>query len=590
LEEATLAGRRSAVLIGVNQCGFNLRLPNLRYAEDDATALHKILTDRAIGTFDPDDARLITGGQANSKLLKTLMRKLALSSKPSDLLLVYFAGHALIPEWGRPSDAYLVTEDLDAETLREEPDTGLRMAFLKRDIFEVFAGTSFLILDCCRAGAYIDSDLSNLEVVGTYGPHIDRHSALLSCPNGAVARENDELRHGALTYHVLRALDGDAADTDGRVTFANMANYAIEQGIDPTPGQLVQMWGPTTVLTQPAATRHQRRQPLTQPISIVSCENSLDRQAAAISQLLGRLFRSEARIPRQPSTARNFGRADLIRLAVDAESVAVVEVAADRLAVMDQTPTFNTDKYRELLEQSRRYCFPVDTVGLGHVGTDERGHRILLVPVLQKKTFTLVLVVAGLPPSLLEIGEPLVTLLQAVWNVNIVDDPLHAEVRVLTALRATFGRLPRSLYERCFDLYRQLINELVTVFQPVISLDRRSHGVAVHSYEALARRRDGDKRAPINILQVAYVWGERFIVERDVLLLRKAMGTYAEADAGAQREGTKPISFNVAVRSLLSDSYLAVLRETVDEALFDRRFITLEISGSTAVLVGAFRP
>jgi EAL domain-containing protein (putative c-di-GMP-specific phosphodiesterase class I) len=577
------------VLIGVNQCGYDVQLPSLRYAEDDARAMRDVLLDERIGTFDDGDVQLFIGEDATWRDIKTRLRDLALASQPSDVLLVYFAGHALVPQWSVGPDAYLVTADLDAEGLRREPDNGLRMAFLKRDVFEAFAGTSFLVLDCCHAGVYLDSDLRHTEAMQTYRTQVDRHSALLACPNGFAARESEEHRHGVLTHHMLRALRGGAADSGSRVSFAQMATFVADQGIDPTPGQLVHMWGPTTVLTQPPASRHDRRQPLTSPVNagtIRPCKNPLDDLASSISQLLGRVFRSDAR-PQQQSGRTGFAeRVETIRYALEADSVAVVEFTSSGAGPVTSTARFDKDALQPLLEQSAAHASPARTPSLGHVVSDEAGRRILCVPLKYDDNRVLTLTVVDPALALLEMGEPLAILLRAIWNSDVLDEPLYAELRVLTALRSAFGRLPLSLYQHAFSLYHKLIGSLIMVFQPVMSLDRRPYGVGVHSYEALARQVESDVRAPVGALQMANVWGDRFIIERDALLLTKAIHSYAEADAGAPWDVTKPVSINVAVRSLLNDSYIAQVRNALAEANLDPRTVTLEISEQDAIQPG----
>src|SRR5206468_7067755 len=124
---------------------------------------------------------------------------------------------------------------------------------------------------------------------------------------------------------------------------------------------------------------------------------------------------------------------------------------------------------------------------------------------------------------------------------------------------------------------------LIMVFQPVISLDRRPAGVGIHSYEALARRAESEMRAPLNVLQAAHAWGDRFIIERDAMLLTKAIHSYAEAHANGPWDVTKPVSVNVAVRSLLSDAYVAMVRNALAEADLDPRTVTLEISEQDAI-------
>jgi EAL domain-containing protein (putative c-di-GMP-specific phosphodiesterase class I) len=100
----------------------------------------------------------------------------------------------------------------------------------------------------------------------------------------------------------------------------------------------------------------------------------------------------------------------------------------------------------------------------------------------------------------------------------------------------------------------------------------------VHSYEALARRHESDLGAPFRALQMSQAWGDRFVIERDSILMAKAVRAYAEADADAPWEGTRPISINVAVRSLLSDSYISDVRAALTAADLDPRLVTLEIS------------
>jgi len=573
----TLEGRRRALLVGVNQCGLKIDTPSLKYAEDDVRAIHDVLVDHRIGTFDDVDVQVLIGDDATSRKIKDRLRDIALDSKPSDVLLVYFAGHALVPEWSRQTDAYLATADLDIDVLRREPEAGLRMAFLRRDVFEDFAGASFLVLDCCHAGAYLDSDLRSVEGIGAYGTQLDRHSALLSCPRGAAARESDDYRHGVVTYQVLRALRGEASDAEGRVSFLQMANFVAEQGLTPTPGQLVQMWGPTTTLTQPRRSRQQP--PLTQSVGsakVVPCENPLDRSAVSIHQLLGRIFRSERKVPHQHPSGS--GKLERICRAVDAESVAVVELRDSGARVVNATFQFDQTAVQPMLEQCAVQAFPVQSTTVGHLASDHDGRKMLCVPLSHDETRALVLAVVDPASSLLDMGEPLAVLLQEVWKMDVFDDPLQAEVHVLTALRATCGRLPLSLYEHCFTLYQELIASLTMVFQPVIHLDRRARGVGIHSYEALARRAPNALRAPVKVLQVAKVWGDRFFIARDALLLTKALESYAEADSSASWDVPKPVSINVAVRSLLHDSYAAVVRTALAATNLNPHTVTLEIS------------
>ncbi|WBB80155.1 EAL domain-containing protein [Micromonospora sp. WMMD882] len=571
--------RRRAVLIGVNHCGFDLKLPSLRYAESDAQALRNVLLDERIGTFDDDDVHLFVGPDAAWSVVKARLREIALDSRPSDMLLVYFAGHALRPEWSRQLDAYLVTDDLDPDGLRREPDNGLRLSFLKRDVFEIFQGTSLLVLDCCHAGTYVDADLRHAEVMQTYPTQLDRHSALLACPGGAVARESAEHGHGVLTREVLRALRGDAADATGAVSFERMVTFVAEQGLEPPPVKLAHTWGPTVALTQPPLSRHDR-QALAEnanPCTTRACKNPLDDLSSSVMQLLGRMFRAKAPLHRAPQQGPA-ERVEIIRYALDADSVAWVEFSARGTAVLNATARFDRDTLGPLLRRGRADALEHRTSMPGWVVADDAGRRLLCVPVSYADDRTLALTVVEPAAALLDMGEPLAVMLRTLWDANPLDDPVEAEVRVLTALRTDFGRLPLELYEYAFSRYQKLVGSMTMVFQPVVELDQRAAGVSIQSFEALARRGDHESRAPWAALQMAHSWGDRFVVERDALLLEKAVRSYAAADAAAPWQGTKALSVNVAVRSLLSDSYLAHLGRALTEADLNPRTLTLEIS------------
>ncbi|MGW1062651.1 EAL domain-containing protein [Micromonospora rubida] len=580
--------RRRAVLIGVNQGGSDVRLPALRYAERDVQAVRGVLLDEEIGTFDDADIKMYVGAEATWREIKAGLREMALDSGPSDVLLVYFAGHALVPEWSTQLDAYLVTADLNPDALRREPDNGLRMAFLKRDVFETFAGTSFLVLDCCHAGIYLDADLRHAEAMQTYRTRVDRHSALLACRNGAAARESEEYGHGVLTYHLLSALRGGAADDRGRVSFGQMAAFVAEQGLEPPPVQLVHMWGPTTVLVQPPTSRHERRLQSSpaNPSTTRPCKSPLEDQSSSIVQLLGRVFRSDAHPMRASQQRGHAERVEIVRHALAAASVAVVEFSGSAIRVADSTARFDKEELRPLLELSSADATRYRTSMPGHIVSNDAGMRLLCVPLSYEDDRILTLTVVDPAVALLDMGEPLAVMLRALWDSNLLGDPLQAEMQVVTALRTAFGRLPLNLYEYAFSLYQKLVDSMIMVFQPVVELDLRPAGVSIHSFEALARRSDKELRAPLAALQMAYVWGDRFIIERDSLLLAKSIHSYATADADAPWHGTKPLSVNVAVRSLLSDSYLNQVSRALAEAAMHPRTLTLEISEQDAIQPG----
>jgi EAL domain-containing protein (putative c-di-GMP-specific phosphodiesterase class I) len=586
-------GRRTAVVVGVNGCGPDVALPSLRYAESDARAVHKALTDPDAGTFDAANAFLRTGAEADAWSLRSLLSDIAEKSDRADTLLIYFAGHALTADWNGVVDDYLVTPDLRRATLREHPDEGLRMAFLGGEVLDKFKGNAFLILDCCRSGSYVDGQPGRIEMMPIGGRHSKQHSLLTASPKQGTARELGTPGHGLVTRHLLDALNGKAADDEGRVTFGRMADYVVEQDIDPKPGQFVQSWGATTVLTRPgliaAGAGASMSDPLPPDVRIVPLENPLERSASAILDLLSQVFPTHPSPVRPPtsSTTGAFGatsegqrpapnndKSELICAAMRADAAALLEYTSSGFRTISSTKHFHEDDLHRLLRRTEH-------LSVGRVLDGAAAGPVLCVPLRHGVASSLVLVVVNPAQNLLDIGEPLAKILETIWRTSLSGAVEEGEIEVLTALRRSFGRLPARLYDRCFELYRKLLGSFSMVFQPIVTIDRLPRQVEIHSYEALARLNAADPRAPVELIRLAHVWGDRFVVERDQTILRKAIQSYDEAHLHCygDNEGVpRPVSINVAVRSLLSDSYVDVVEQTIANAGLRPSAVTLEIS------------
>ena len=131
--------RTRAVIVGVNAAP-PAGVQPLRYAEQDAIEVRAALTHPETGTLDAEDVDLLTGPDATASNVKRKLRARAQQTGRDDVLLVYYAGHAFVPGWSSREEVYLATEDLPRQDLREEPDQGLRMRFLRSDVFEEVRG------------------------------------------------------------------------------------------------------------------------------------------------------------------------------------------------------------------------------------------------------------------------------------------------------------------------------------------------------------------------------------------------------------------------------------------------------------------
>jgi EAL domain-containing protein (putative c-di-GMP-specific phosphodiesterase class I) len=581
-------GERRAVIVGVNRCSGDSTVPDLRFAEADALAVHEILTDPLVGSFDPDDVALLVGGNATADAVMEALRDAVLPGKPNDVLLVYFAGHGLVSPWDHGGDPYLVTADFDSAGLRLHPGRGLRMRALRQDVFERFDGASFLVLDCCYAGGYAGRDRSGdgpeslQHALENYEPQLTKHTALLACPPNATTREPAELRHGVLTHHLLEALRGEAAGSDGCVSFADATNYVKQQKTLPPVGVFARDWGPTTVLTRPVGTREPAgravadRPPETKTVAL---GNPLDRALGAVTRLLDRVFRS-AELPYESSA-----RLELVHRALAADATAVVQLDPAGARVREDVGRFPRDGLPALASRLASTENRDRHAELGHIQVGPDGRPTLAVRLqYDSDAGTTCLVVVNPDTEFAAVGEPLAIVLRALMKSQQQARD-EAEVDALTELRKVVGRLPLALYERCFETYRRVLDSMVMVFEPVVSIDRSDRNVGVDSYEALARRDGQAVSAPGQMLDAAHFWGDRFIIERDSTLAHKAIHSYALAhDEGPWHDlPPRPLSVNVAVRALLSDAYASQLEKALDGANIASRVVTLEISESDRI-------
>jgi EAL domain-containing protein (putative c-di-GMP-specific phosphodiesterase class I) len=597
-EGGSLDGQRHGVIIGVNACVTNTRVPVLRFAEADAKALYECLTDQSTGTFDSASVRLLVGNAATTVAVKTALRDAALSMSPSDVLFVYFAGHAVLTPWLRYNDPYLVTSDLEPENLRTDPDRGLRMSFLRRDVFEASSGSSFLILDTCHAGAYMDAeatrnshrDRTTIDALEeAYEMHSPtRYGGLFACAADALAREAADLHHGILTHYALRAMRGEAANEVGEVTFDALVDYVRRQDIQPEPGTVAQGWGPATVLTRLGAKDWSGQltpNPLpTSPTTIIEpLANPLDTHLSSLQLLLDRIFRSGHELAGGLSGNDKTARLELLRNAVDATAAAEVSLSNDQViaAVGDFSGVEFGALYRERINK-----IADKKAELGYVYHKEEGALRQLIILLRRDTSSAsALVLTGLAPCFECMGEPLAVVLRTLWHQPPTKDFMDLEISVLSSLRSEFGRLPLQLYRSCLDVYSRLLDSLVMVFEPVMILSSVPEMVGIHSWEALARRDITARRAPVSVLAAADTWGDRFVIERDITLAVKAITSYARAHAQGpwNHDNPKPVSINVSVRSLLSGAYERALGQAIEDVGFAPHTITLEISEGDAI-------
>jgi len=155
--ETTKTGsdHKIALVVGINNSRAWRRLETLRYAEEDAYEVYRVLRQDACGFnfIDP----VLTGDKAGTGNVRSAMIRLIAERTEQDFLLFYFIGHAqpMRAKDGQ-SDIYLVTYDFNPEEVKVDPSAHLSLSWLRKVLFQSEgAEKTLIVLDCCYAGNII---------------------------------------------------------------------------------------------------------------------------------------------------------------------------------------------------------------------------------------------------------------------------------------------------------------------------------------------------------------------------------------------------------------------------------------------------
>ncbi len=223
-------GKLWAVLIATTT--HNDRSLNLPYCDGDVTELRRVLLDRG---KDISLERILVmtesapdGDKPTLANLRKQLRDWLVRPGSDDRLVVYFAGHGEL----NPADkrTYLVPRDFDREKIA---DTGYPLSELRLQVAGCKAKVKCLILDCCHAG-----NDRNVVSFGAAAEFLARSLDAETLTNTVVlaGAETDQksyfcnrLRHGIYSFWLCRALEGAAADENGRIRLSRLNDYAYER-------------------------------------------------------------------------------------------------------------------------------------------------------------------------------------------------------------------------------------------------------------------------------------------------------------------------------------------------------------------------
>jgi hypothetical protein len=212
-----------AVVVGLSQYATLPEEVELNFARSDAATVADALQD--LGQYNY--VFLLTDREATrEKVVDTLRTKAAQFTGPNDTLLVYFVGHGIGADLGRPT---LLAYD---STLEAAQTDGFDVAAFAQDIATwTRAGTTIVVTDAIHK--------NQLDGIPFHGPAADQWPSI--GPKTLVISSTKAAspgKDGAFGVAFADAIAGAAdADSDGRVSAAELTAYLDQRfiGTEQTP-------------------------------------------------------------------------------------------------------------------------------------------------------------------------------------------------------------------------------------------------------------------------------------------------------------------------------------------------------------------
>ena len=185
------------------------------YAEADAKAVVKALEQLCYPT---GNIECLLSARATKSSFESRFKAVVSSLTSADAFIFFFAGHGLSIN----DENYLTCHDTQRGDLAA---TSIRLDWILKSVRKSKCKQATLFLDCCHSGLPIDDTmrgiadhLSDTEFKALFGDS-EHHIAFSACKPDESSHSSLPLSHGIWTYHLLRALNGEAPDALERGRF-----------------------------------------------------------------------------------------------------------------------------------------------------------------------------------------------------------------------------------------------------------------------------------------------------------------------------------------------------------------------------------
>jgi EAL domain-containing protein (putative c-di-GMP-specific phosphodiesterase class I) len=171
----------------------------------------------------------------------------------------------------------------------------------------------------------------------------------------------------------------------------------------------------------------------------------------------------------------------------------------------------------------------------------------------------------------------LTTLLNTTENLSKPRLSDYIETAIYNTLKQVFGYVSDEMYNRQYFLFNQRLEMMTVHFEPIIYLSPDKP--RIYGWEALARD-SNSALAPVDLFQMAELWGTRFKLQLDMYFLEVATTKYPIDPQGQimRKHHILPLSVNVYPESLVRTRYYETLKRIGAKGNMPLDNLFLEIS------------
>ncbi len=194
-------GEKWALVVGISKFQPDTGAPALRYADQDATAIAKMLRDPAIGRFPEKNVALLTNDGATTEAIKAKLNYIARRAKPEDIVFVSIATHGSSRSKDIKQVSYIYTYDTDVTGQDLIFGTALPMVDVANIIrTRCVAQRTVIMFDTCHSGSATPTDALSTEDLDRLRDGAGRYVVSSCQPNQSSYEGNG---HGYFTSSFL---------------------------------------------------------------------------------------------------------------------------------------------------------------------------------------------------------------------------------------------------------------------------------------------------------------------------------------------------------------------------------------------------